>query len=272
MDMANSFVSTNQCNQAFDLTRFTFLSHLHYSYLIHDATTGQTAAIDTPDATAYKQELEKRGWTLTHILNTHHHADHVGGNSELKTEGVKVYGPASDGNIPGMDNPLSDSDTLSFGGAEARVIDVGGHTIGHIAFYFPEEKTAFVGDSLFSLGCGRMFEGTAPQFWSSLKRLRDLPDDTIIYCAHEYTESNARFAMSVEPGNELLVKRVEEIKAKRSRGEPTVPSLLGEEKLTNPFLRGDQSDEIRKNVGATSDDDDATIFLKIRQGKDNFRG
>jgi len=254
-----------------EVAQFPCLSD-NYGYLIHDATTGQTAAIDTPDATAYKQELEKRGWTLTHILNTHHHADHVGGNSELKTEGVKVYGPASDGNIPGMDNPLSDSDTLSFGGAEARVIDVGGHTIGHIAFYFPEEKTAFVGDSLFSLGCGRMFEGTAPQFWSSLQRLRDLPDDTIIYCAHEYTESNARFAMSVEPGNELLVKRVEEIKAKRSRGEPTVPSLLGEEKLTNPFLRGDLSDEIRKNVGATSDDDDATIFLKIRQGKDNFRG
>ncbi len=196
----------------------------------------------------------------------------MGGNSELKTKSVKVYGPANDGNIPGMDNPLTDSDILSFGNSEARVIDVGGHTLGHIAYYFKQEKTAFVGDSLFALGCGRMFEGTAPQFWSSLKRLRDLPDDTTIYCAHEYTESNARYAMSVEPGNELLVKRVEEIKAKRSRGEPTVPSLLGEEKLTNPFLRGDVSDEIKKNVGATSDDDDATIFLKIRQGKDNFRG
>lgn len=190
----------------------------------------------------------------------------------MKTDDVKVYGPANDGNIPGMDNPLNDSDILSFGGAEARVIDVGGHTRGHIAYYFSQEKTAFVGDSLFALGCGRMFEGTAPQFWSSLKRLRDLPDDTTIYCAHEYTESNARYAMSVEPGNELLVKRVEEIKAKRSRGEPTVPSLLGEEKLTNPFLRGDFSDEIKQNVGATSSDDDATIFLKIRQGKDNFRG
>jgi len=216
--------------------------------------------------------LEKRGWTLTHILNTHHHHDHVGGNSELKTEGVKVYGPANDGDIPGMDNPLTNSDILSFGNSKARVIDVGGHTLGHIAYYFQQEKTAFVGDSLFALGCGRMFEGTAPQFWLSLKRLRDLPDDTTMYCAHEYTESNARYAMSVEPGNELLVKRVEEIKAKRSRGEPTVPSLMGEEKLTNPFLRGDVSDEIKKNVGATSDDDDATIFLKIRQGKDNFRG
>jgi hydroxyacylglutathione hydrolase len=205
-------------------------------------------------------------------LNTHHHHDHVGGNAELKTEGVKVYGPANDGNIPGMDNPLTNSDILSFGNSKAIVIDVGGHTLGHIAYYFQQEKTAFVGDSLFALGCGRMFEGTAPQFWSSLKRLRDLPDDTTMYCAHEYTESNARYAMSVEPGNELLVKRVEEIKAKRSRGEPTVPSLMGEEKLTNPFLRGDVSDEIKKNVGATSDDDDATIFLKIRQGKDDFRG
>ena len=254
----------------------TYITTLHsfypHSYLIHNSETGETAAIDTPDATAYKQELEKRGWTLTHILNTHHHGDHVGGNSELKTNGVKVYGPANDGNIPGMDHPLSGEETFHFGGAEARVIDVGGHTVGHIAYYFPEEKTAFVGDSLFALGCGRMFEGTAPQFWSSLKRLRDLPDDTTIFCAHEYTEANAAYAMSVEPGNELLVKRVEEIKDKRSRGEPTVPSLLGEEKLTNPFLRGDVSDEIKKNIGATSEDDDAEIFLKIRQGKDNFRG
>ena len=150
--------------------------------------------------------------------------------------------------------------------------DVGGHTRGHIAYYFPEEKSAFVGDSLFALGCGRMFEGTPQQFWKSLQRLRNLPDDTTIYCAHEYTESNARFAMSVEPNNSNLVQRVEEIKAKRSRGEPTVPSLMGEEKATNPFLRGDVSSEIRNNVGASVDDDGAAIFHKLRLRKDNFRG
>ena len=151
-------------------------------------------------------------------------------------------------------------------------LDVGGHTSGHIAYYFPKEKTAFVGDALFALGCGRMFEGTPEQFWASLQRLRNLPDDTTIYCAHEYTESNAKFAMSVEPGNLDLVKRTEEVMAKRARGEPTVPSLLGEEKLTNPFLRGDISAEIRRNVGAGDDENGASIFHKIRLGKDNFRG
>ena len=188
---------------------------------------------------------------------------------ELKTDGVQVFGPAEDGDIPCMDKALRASDEISFGGANAEVIDVGGHTLGHIAYYFPNEKTAFVGDSIFSLGCGRMFEGSPKQFWSSLQRLRDLPDDTTIYCAHEYTEANARFAMSVEPGNAELVKRVEEIIAKRARGEPTV-SLIGEEKATNPFLRGDVSAEIRKNVGATSEEDGSSIFHKIRKAKDNF--
>lgn len=150
--------------------------------------------------------------------------------------------------------------------------DVGGHTLGHIAFYFPEQKAVFVGDSLFSLGCGRMFEGTPSQFWTSLQKLRSLPDDTTVYCAHEYTESNAKFAISVEPGNANLVKRVEDVKAKRAQGEPTVPSLMGDEKLTNPFLRGDISAEIRKNVGASDNDDGAHVFAMIRRGKDNFRG
>ena len=190
---------------------------------------------------------------------------------ELKAEGVQVYGPATE-NIPGMDIALKDSDTVSFGSTNAIIMDVGGHTRGHIAYYFPKEKSAFVGDSLFSLGCGKMFEGTPQQFWTSLQSLRNLPDDTIVYCAHEYTESNARFAMSVEPGNPDLIKRVEEIKAKRARGEPTVPSLIGEEKATNPFLRGDISAEIRRNVGATDSEDGATIFHKIRLGKDKFRG
>ncbi|KAL3775769.1 hypothetical protein ACHAW5_005339 [Stephanodiscus triporus] len=257
-------------DDSFEVAQFLCLSD-NYGYLIHDPKTGETAAVDTPCADSYKRELERRGWTLTHILNTHHHHDHVGGNMALKTEGVKVYGPAAE-SIPGMDVALKERDIVSFAGTKAVVMDVGGHTRGHIAYYFPKEKTAFVGDSLFALGCGRMFEGTPKQFWTSLQGLRNLPDDTTIYCAHEYTEANARFAMSVEPGNPDLVKRVEEIKVKRARGEPTVPSSLGEEKATNPFLRGDVSSEIRKNVGASEGDDGATIFHKIRLGKDHFRG
>ena len=164
-----------------------------------------------------------------------------------------------------MTKVVSDNINMTF---SARAQDVGGHTVGHIAFHFPRERTAFVGDSLFSLGCGRMFEGTPEQFWASLRRLRDLPDETMVYSGHEYTAGNAKFAMSVEPGNEKLVARVEEVKAKRSRGEPTVPSMLREEKETNPFLRGDISEEIRKNVGAGDNEDGASIFHKIRLGKD----
>lgn len=228
--------------------------------------------MDTPCAKSYESELAKRGWTLTHILNTHHHWDHTGGNAELKSDGVKVYGPAKDGGeIPRLDVPLKHEDKVSFGGDEADVIDVGGHTVGHIAFHFPNQKKAFVGDSLFALGCGRMFEGTPEQFWESLQRLRALPDDTEIFCAHEYTASNAKYAMSVEPNNPKLAARVKEITDKRSRGEPTVPSLLAEEKETNPFLRGDISEEIQKNVGASTGEDGASIFFKVRKGKDNFR-
>lgn len=182
-----------------------------------------------------------------------------------------VFGPKKE-DIPGKDVGLVEGDSVQFGSLNAEVIDVGGHTLGHIAYNFPSQKTAFVGDSLFALGCGRMFEGTPHQFWTSLQKLRSLPDDTKIYCAHEYTESNASYALSVEPGNVDLVKRVEEVKAKRARGDPTVPSLLGEEKLTNPFLRGDVSEEIRRNVGALNSDSDAEVFGKIRLGKDNFLG
>jgi hydroxyacylglutathione hydrolase len=154
----------------------------------------------------------------------------------LKGPGVKVYGPASE-TIPGIDVGLKGGDTVEFGGTRATVLDVGGHTRGHIAFYFESDAKIFVGDSLFALGCGKMFEGTPDQFWNSLKRLRDLPDDTVVYCAHEYTASNAKFAISVEPSNVDLVERVKQIQSLRANGEPTVPSLLGVEKKTNPFLR-----------------------------------
>uniref|UniRef100_A0A7S1ZII0 hydroxyacylglutathione hydrolase n=1 Tax=Trieres chinensis TaxID=1514140 RepID=A0A7S1ZII0_TRICV len=248
----------------------------NYGYLIHDEATGATAAVDTPDAEAYRAELQKRGWTLTHVLNTHHHLDHTGGNVELKTDGkgeTRVIGPESERDrIPGIDVGVGQGDSVAVGSAEATVIDVGGHTSGHIAYYFPKEKKVFVGDALFALGCGRMFEGTPEQFWDSLKRLRELPDDTTVYCAHEYTMSNAKFAVSVEPGNAELMSRFEDIKAKRANGEPTVPSNLGEEKRTNPFLRGDLSAEIRKNVGAGDGDAGHDVFAKVRKAKDTFRG
>ncbi len=208
------------------------------------------------------------------LSSTHHHWDHTGGNNELKSKnGAKVYGASSDADrIPGIDVTLTPEQTMKFGSTEARIIDVGGHTNGHIAYYFPSDDTVFVGDALFALGCGKMFEGNPTQFWDSLKRLRALPDETTVYCAHEYTTSNAKFAMSVEPNNPLLVKRNEEILEKRKAGLPTVPSLLGEEKATNPFLRGDVSEEIRDNVGATDDDSFDVVFGKIRRAKDTFRG
>lgn len=168
---------------AFTVAQFPSRSD-NYGFLLHDPTTGATAAIDTPDARDYKQELAKRGWTLTHIFNTHHHHDHVGGNLQLKKQynGVTITGPVGEQHkIPGIDRAVGDGDEIQFGSMRGVVIDVGGHTKGHIAYYFPEQSKAFVGDALFSLGCGRMFEGTPAQFWASLERLRDLPSDTLIY-------------------------------------------------------------------------------------------
>lgn len=247
----------------------------NYGYLVHDRNTGETAAIDTPCAHTYGKELEKLGWGLTHIFNTHHHFDHVGGNMELKEKypNCKVYGPMSEGpNVPGMDIGVIGEDTINFGNCVGSIIDVGGHTKGHIAYYFDSENKVFCGDALFTLGCGKMFEGTAEQFWSSLKRLRSLPDETEVFCAHEYTMGNAKFAKSVEPGNKELLERIKVFEELRSKGEPTVPCMLGDEKRTNPFLRGDVSDEIRSNVGAEEGDDDSTVFGKIRRAKDTFRG
>ena len=152
----------------------------NYGYLIHDEATGQTAAIDTPEAGPYKEELKKRGWKLTHIFNTHHHWDHTGGNMDLKSDGVQIYGPATE-KIPGRDVSLRGGDEIEFGSTKAKIMDVGGHTRGHIAYYFPNDGMVFVGDSLFALGCGKMFEGTPEQFWTSLKGLRELPDETEVF-------------------------------------------------------------------------------------------
>ena len=243
----------------------------NYGYLLHDESSGATAAIDTPDAKPYLTELQRRQWTLTHIFNTHHHWDHTGGNQELieAYKDVAVVGPANE-KIPGRTTAVNGGDEVNFGSTKAQVLDVGGHTKGHVAYHFANEHKVFVGDALFALGCGKMFEGTPTQFWDSLQRLRALDDDTLVYCAHEYTASNAKFAASVEPNNDLLMKRVQEIQQLRKDGKPTVPSLLGVEKQTNPFLRCDISPEIRSNVGVVESDSDAQAFAKVRSAKDNF--
>lgn len=243
----------------------------NYAPLIHDKSSGETAVVDTPEVGPILSVLEKRGWKLTHILNTHHHADHTGGNEELKRRtGCRVFGPAAE-QIPAIDVPLKEADAVQIGSLRAYVIEVGGHTSGHIAYHFPHQRVAFVGDTLFVLGCGRLFEGTAAQMWKSLSKLRALPDDTIVYCAHEYTESNVRFALSLGTSNPDLASRVKQISKLRAAGLPTVPTLLGHEKATNPFLRADCS-EIRDAMNLSEGTAAAVVFGEVRKRKDSFRG
>lgn len=242
----------------------------NYGYLIHDPANNLTAAIDTPEVAPINQALEAKGWELTHILNTHHHFDHAGGNLELKQQwGCTIVGAKNDAaRIPGIDIELSDGDTFQFGDYTATIFDVSGHTLGHIAFYFPSEEVLFSGDALFALGCGRLFEGSPAQMWDSLQKLKALPDSTTVYCAHEYTAANAAFALSAEPDNKDLQARCAEIKALRAANKPTVPSNLGVEKATNPFLRPD-SPHLQKVVGLDGDDLVA-VFAETRKRKDNF--
>jgi hydroxyacylglutathione hydrolase len=264
--------NNNNSSSSIEVIRVPCLDD-NYGWIIHDKVTKETAVVDTPEAAPYLSELTKRGWTLTHIFNTHHHWDHTGSNLELKKKDVTIYGPVKEqSKIPGIDIAVGNGDTISFGDETIEILDVGGHTKGHIAYHFPHSQLVFPGDAIFALGCGKMFEGTPTQFWNSLSTLRSLPDPTIIYCAHEYTMGNAKFAMSVEPSNEQLVERVKDVYDKRSKGLPTVPSTMGEEKQTNPFLRFDISEEIRTNVGANNNDDLPTMFAKVRSAKDNFRG
>ncbi|MEQ8267056.1 MAG: hydroxyacylglutathione hydrolase [Parvibaculum sp.] len=242
----------------------------NYGYLVHEPSSGMTAAIDTPEVKPILAALGEKGWKLTHILNTHHHFDHAGGNAELKEKtGCMVIGPKGEEEaIPGIDRAVREGDIVELGAARARVIEVPGHTRGHIAYSFDDDHVAFVGDTLFALGCGRLFEGTAAQMWTSLNKLMALPDDTTIYCAHEYTQSNARFALSVEPQNAALVARAKEIDAKRARGEWTVPTTIGLEKATNPFLRAASAD-LRRTIGLEAAAD-VDVFAETRKRKDNF--
>jgi len=252
-----------------EIHQFPCLSD-NYGYLIHDAESGATAAIDTPSAEAIQAALEAKGWTLTHIFNTHHHADHAGGNLELKAAtGCQIIGPRADARrIPGIDIEYGDGDSFMFGEHPVEVFDTPGHTAGHVVYYLPEDGVAFVGDTLFSLGCGRLFEGTPQQMWASLGKLMRWPDPTLLYCAHEYTQANARFALTVEPGNHALVERSRAVDGLRARGQPTVPTTLALEKATNPFLRP-TSAEIQRSVGCDGSDP-VEVFARVRALKDEF--
>ena len=242
----------------------------NYGFLLHNGATNTTATIDTPEVAAIEAALAERGWQLTHILNTHHHYDHAGGNEELKARhDCQVIGPKADADrIPGIDVQLEDGQHYAFGGIELQAIDVPGHTRGHIAYYVPAAGAAFVGDTIFALGCGRLFEGTPAQMWTSIQKLMALPDATQLYCAHEYTQANAKFALTVDPDNAELQKRAAEIDALRSRGEPTVPTTLSVEKATNPFLRPAAA-SLQSTLGML-DADPVAVFSETRARKDDF--
>jgi hydroxyacylglutathione hydrolase len=252
---------------ALEIYQFPCLSD-NYGFLVHDSESGETACIDTPETAPILAALEKTGWTLTQIWNTHHHYDHAGNNEEIKRiTGCTITGPAGEADkIPAIDRAVDDGDTVMLGAHEAHVLNVGGHTLGHIAFHM--EGHAFVGDSLFALGCGRVFEGTMAQMWESLQKLNALPDGTQIYCAHEYTTSNAAFAVTIDPDNEALSKRVAEISSLRAANKPTVPTEIALERATNPFLRAtDANVQARLNMsGAPAVD----VFAEIRARKDSF--
>ena len=244
----------------------------NYLWLLHIPDSGITAVVDPAEHEPVVKALERLKWPgLTHILNTHHHGDHVGANLSLKQAfNLQIIGPAADqARIPGIDTSVSDGDVFKLGSVEVKVFDVPGHTRGHIAFYIESARSLFPGDTLFALGCGRMFEGNPKQFWSSLQKFLPLPDETLVYCAHEYTQSNARFAVTVDPSNERLKARKEEIDALRAQGIPTVPSLLGIEKATNPFLRPNDP-AIREVLGMGPEREDWEVFGEIRSRKDKF--
>jgi hydroxyacylglutathione hydrolase len=240
----------------------------NYGFLIRDEATGQTACIDTPEAGAILRELENLGWELDFIFNTHWHPDHAGGNADLKAmTGCSIVGPKEVTRIAPLDREVVDGDTVRLGETSFRVIDTGGHTLGHITYFDAADRIAFVGDTLFALGCGRLFEGTPQQMWGSLQKIAALPDETTVYCAHEYTASNARFALSVDD-SKALRDRAAQIFAAREKGEWTVPTTIGLEKATNPFLR---APELAGKVGAAGEPD-FKAFAAVRQAKDDFRG
>jgi len=241
----------------------------NYGVLIHDASANVTASIDAPDDGAVLAALQEKNWDLTHILTTHHHGDHTAGNIRLKdVTKCTIIGPEAEAdNIPGIDIKVSHGESIEFGGFTVDVIKTPGHTAGHVSYFIPKAGVVFVGDTLFAMGCGRLFEGTPRIMWSSLCRLKALPPETLIYCGHEYTLANARFALTIEPDNAALIKRYERVEALRNLGEPTLPTTLAEELATNPFLRPNEP-AIRQRLGLT-EAADWEVFAQIRKRKDN---
>src|SRR5436309_8835314 len=242
----------------------------NYGVLVHDPASGATAAIDAPEAAPVEAALKRTGWHLTDILVTHHHHDHTGGIEELKSRHhCRVVAPhAEAGGIPAVDDTVREGDRVRVGSLEARVIETPGHTAGHISYFLPADKIAFVGDTLFSIGCGRVIEGNAEMMWNSLLKLRALPDDTRIFCGHEYTAANIRFAKTVEPDNARLLEREQEVAKLVAAKTMTIPSLMGEEKAANPFLRADIPD-VAKSIGLLGKPA-WQVFGEIRERKNRF--
>lgn len=242
----------------------------NYGYLVHDPISGLTATIDTPEVESISDALKEKGWSLDFIFNTHHHQDHAGGNLALKEmSGCTIIGPAADvDRIPGIDRAVGEGDTVLLGEWSFKVHDTPGHTRGHIVYHCETAGIGFVGDTLFALGCGRLFEGTPDQMWRSLQKILSWPDETLVYCAHEYTEANARFAVTVEPDNAALKTRYEEIRAARAKGIPTVPTTIALEKKTNPFLRPDSAD-LQRTINLLGHSE-VEVFGRTRELKDQF--
>jgi hydroxyacylglutathione hydrolase len=249
-----------------EIEQFACLSD-NYGVLIHDPEAGVTASIDAPDAKAILARLEAKGWKLTHLLITHHHSDHTGGNLQLKeATGCTIIGPKGEAErIPGIDVEVAEGDTIQFGSFEVKVIETPGHTLGHVAYFIPAAKVVFVGDTMFAMGAGRIFEGNAEMMWKSLQKLSRLPRDTEIYCGHEYTQSNAAFALTLEPDNPALVNRAKEVDQLRKDNKPTLPTRLDRELETNPFLRPHVT-AIRAKLGMLYAPD-WHVFAAIRERK-----
>ncbi|HWM30402.1 MAG TPA: hydroxyacylglutathione hydrolase [Methyloceanibacter sp.] len=242
----------------------------NYGVLVHDKATGATAAIDAPDAEELLAALHEKGWKLTHILTTHHHSDHTAGNAAVKrATGCTIVGPAKEAeSIPGIDVTVREGERVEIGAATARVIETPGHTRGHVSYHFPDDELVFVGDTLFSVGCGRLLEGDAKTMWSSLEKLAKLPPETTLYCGHEYTDANCRFALTVEPENNALQARAKEVAKLAERGAPALPTTIKQELDSNPFLRP-SSPAIQKRLGMEGRPLNE-IFGEIRRRKDQF--
>jgi hydroxyacylglutathione hydrolase len=240
----------------------------NYIYLLHDAVSGETAVVDPAEAEPVLDVLKEKGWQLTYILNTHHHSDHIGGNLELKRQtGCQIIASEADQHrIAGVDRGVKEHDVISLGTQTAQVIETVGHTNAHIVYYFAEDNALFCGDTLFVMGCGRLFEGSAADLWHSLQKLKALPPSTRVYCAHEYSQNNGRFALSIEPDNIALQAKMVQVNKLRANGLPTVPSTIGEELATNPFLR-DHSLSLQAKFGINTP---IELFAKLRQLKDSF--